>query len=189
MCDTSALRNWLVAALAAIVVAIALIAAAAILNASFWEAKESPALMVLAAASSAAAAVLCGLALSALDDVCACLAPQCAGECFSVRGHIAAAIVVLGIQATAALAAVWPAAIPLAGLGPMDVIAGALVVQAALFVSSAFFLTQLDRCALAAAEAVSPGTESVTQPLVVSPITSTRWWKRWRWRWRWRWWR
>jgi hypothetical protein len=155
MCDTTALRNFLLGIAVAIVLAIALIIAAAITNGSFWLAWQSPGWMLAAAAAAAAAVLLCGFALDALDTVCTCTGARCSSQCANLRNVLNTARAVLGIQAMACLAAAAQAWIPVAGQIVMWTIVGAFVLQAALIVSAIAFLTQLDGCA--SAPATTPG--------------------------------
>lgn len=184
MCDTSPVRNWLAAALVAVLAAVAMIAIAALLNGSFWKAPESPEWMFAAAASTALALGLCAFAQSSLDTVCACLDPACGSECANLRNLIRATYFVLGIQTTAALSAALPALIPYAGLEPMWVIAGALVVQAALIVSAIVFVADLDGCAARAA-AVNSAPVIIVPGSSSSPLTGRFSWRGLLWR-RWR---
>lgn len=162
MCDPSPIRNWLLAVLAAIAVAIGLIIAAAVANGSFWLAYTSPVWMLLAAAATALAIFLCGQAMTALDVFCTCAGPRCAGPCTNMRNTINAARAVLGIQATTCLAAALAAWIPIAGQVLMWIIIGALVIQVALIISAIVFIDQLTACAKPAPSGPGSGTGGLT---------------------------
>lgn len=149
MCDLTPVRNWLVATLFAIFAVVGIIIAASIANGSFFLAWTAPAFMLAAAAVTGVAILFLALASSALDTFCKCAGPSCDGPCGNLKNVLAAAKVVLGIQATACLAAALIAWIPVAGLPLMWTILGALVVQAALIISAFAFLSQLSRCQLA----------------------------------------
>ncbi|HEX8467649.1 MAG TPA: hypothetical protein VF620_07585 [Allosphingosinicella sp.] len=187
MCDTTPLKICLAAALAAVVAALAFIAIAVVTNGSIWNVEQSPGWMLLAAGSSALAVGACVLALNSLGTLCACLAPQCAGECDNLRKLIHATWVVLGIQTTAAAAAAIPALIPFLGAVPMETIVSALLVQSALLLSHIVFVAALDNCARAAV-AIDPfpaviATGPVQSGLTASPSGRKRWfwrnlWKR-----------
>lgn len=146
MCDPTPIRNWLFAILAAILASIAAIVVAAVLNASFWQAWQSPIWMGVAAAAAALAALFCGQAISALDTYCNCVGPRCAGQCSNMRNVLNAARVVLGIQATTCLVAALQAWIPVAGQVIMWTIIGALAIQAALIASAIVFYGNLVAC-------------------------------------------
>ena len=146
MCDPTPIRNWLLAIVAAIVVAIALIIAAAVTNGSFWLAWQSPGWMAGAFAATALAALFCGFAIDALDVFCKCAGSKCSGECANMRNTLNAARVVLGIQALACLYAALQAWIPIYGLGVMIAIGAALVIQLGLIASAIFFFSALERC-------------------------------------------
>ena len=147
MCDVSPVRTWLRATIAAIIAAAAIIGVAAVLNNSVFTSWKSAAWMVAGAGVTALAVVLCTRALVALDKACACLSPRCEGGCRNLRAAINAIRVVLGIQATAALAAVLPALIPYYAQTAMYAIIGALLLQIPLVISALVFLSRLDRCA------------------------------------------
>src|SRR5690349_2790863 len=132
MCDPTPIRNWLLAILAAIVVAVAFIVVAAVTNGSFWLAWQSPGWMLLAAASTGLGLFLCGKALDALNTFCTCASERCAGACSSMRNTLNAARTVLGIQAVACLQAAAIAWIPGVPQVIMWTIIGALVIEAAL---------------------------------------------------------
>ena len=134
MCDLSPVRNWLLAMLAAILAAVAIIVGAAIANGSFFVAWTAPAGMLAAAAATGLAILFCGLAASALDVFCNCAGASCAGPCGNLKDVLNAVRVMLGIQATACLAAALIAWIPVAGQPLMWIIAGALLIQAALII-------------------------------------------------------
>src|SRR5947209_8937624 len=89
---------------------------------SFWLAWQSPVWMGFAAGFTYAAAYLCSKALDALEVFCKCAGPKCAQECSSMRATLTASAAVLGIQATACLAAAFHAWIPIAGSVPMWII-------------------------------------------------------------------
>jgi len=162
MCDTTALRNWLLGIAAAIVAAIAFIVIAAVTNGSFWLAWQSPGWMLAAAAATGVAIFLCGKAMDALDEVCSCLRGKCADQCSNIRNVLNAAKVVLGIQATACLLTAAYAWIPWGAQPSMWVIVGALFIQAALIISAIAFLNQLNDCAKSSAE--PPGSFPPGQP-------------------------
>jgi hypothetical protein len=147
MCDTTPLRNWLLAIAAAILVAIAFIITAAVLNGSFWLAWQSPIWMLLAAAATGGAILLSGQASNALDILCRCTGDRCAGQCNNMRNVLAAAKVVLGIQAIACLTTAAYAWIPGAAQPSMWIIVGSLIIQAALIISAIAFLSNLQTCA------------------------------------------
>jgi hypothetical protein len=146
MCDLTPVRNWLIATAAAIFVAVAIIVGAAIANGSWWYAWAAPFGMLAAAGATGLAILFCNRAIAALDTFCACAGPRCAGPCGNLRRTLVAAGVVLGIQATACLAAAAAAWIPVAGQVVMWTIIGALVIQAALIISAIAFMTQLATC-------------------------------------------
>lgn len=148
MCDLTPVRNWLIATVVAIFAAVAIIIGAAIANASWWLAWTAPIGMAFAAAATGLAMLFCGFAKSALDAFCKCAAksPACASPCSSLGNVLAAAITVLGIQATACLWAALAAWIPGAGQFLMWIIIGSLVIQAALILSAIVFLNQLSTC-------------------------------------------
>ena len=147
MCDTTALRNWLYACLAAIFTAVATIVGAAIANGSWWLTYLSPIGMVVAAAITAGAVLLVGQAQSAFDALCKCTGPRCAGQCSNTSNTLAAAKVVLGIQATACLVVAAYAWVPGAANPAQWVIIGALLIEAALITSAIAFLAAMISCA------------------------------------------
>jgi hypothetical protein len=148
MCDLTPVKLWLAAAIAALLVAIAFIIGAAIVNSSFWQAYNAVWLMAAAALAAFGASLLCGSAKSALATFCACAkgSPACAGPCSNLMGVLTASQTVLGILATDCLWAALQAWIPVVGLVVMLVIIAALIVQLALIISAFAFLSQLDSC-------------------------------------------
>ena len=146
MCDLSPVRNWLIATLVAIFAAVAIIVGAAIANGSWWYAWTALFGMLAAAAATGLAILFCGFALSALNTFCACAGSKCAGPCGNLRNVLIAANVVLGIQATACLAAALVAWIPVAGQPVMWIIIGALLIQTILIISAFAFMSQLATC-------------------------------------------
>jgi hypothetical protein len=146
MCDIKPLRNWLLASLSGILVAIGLIVAAAIANNSFFGAPASPGLMITAGFVTAFAVVFVGLAINALDAYFRCLMGRCEGQCSNLRNLLNGVRVVLGIQAAACFVAAGIAWIPWAGAIPMYVILGALFLQLVLLVSGIAFVNALARC-------------------------------------------
>ena len=103
MCDTSALRNWLLAVIAAATAAVALLVVAAAVNASLFLAWKSPGWVLAAAAAAASGAGLGQLAVNELNGVCACLRPHCRTECYTLRLMIRGIMVDLGIYVVATL--------------------------------------------------------------------------------------
>lgn len=148
MCDPTPVRNWLIACVAAILVAVATIVGAAVANGSWWYTYLSPFGMLAAAATTGLAMLFCGMALSALDTVCACTGPRCKGQCDNMRTSLKAAMTVLGIQATACLTVAAYAWIPGAAQPAQWVIIGALVILAALIISVIAFYASLAACAM-----------------------------------------
>lgn len=67
MCNTTRIRNWLIAVLGAIGAASAAIVSAIITNHSILGAWMSPGWMLVAAASAGLAIIFCGQAMAALD--------------------------------------------------------------------------------------------------------------------------
>lgn len=163
MCDWTPVRNWLIGLLAAIVVAGATAMGAALINATFYFWLAFAGLLV-AAALTAAALLICGQAIDALNAFCACAGPRCAGACNNLRNTLNAARVVLGIQATACLAAAGISLGPGAGVAPALVIAGSLFIQAALIVAAIFFVSDLSKCQTATTTPTSPPTTTTTTP-------------------------
>jgi hypothetical protein len=157
MCDPGPLRNWLIGVAAAIFVAVAIIVGAAVANGSWWYTYLSPFGMLAAAAATGGAILICSQALSALDALCNCTGPKCAGQCANLRNTLRAAMVVLGIQATACLSVAIYAWIPGAAQPAQWAIIGALVIQAALIISAIAFLVQLSSCATAIGGPASSG--------------------------------
>jgi len=147
MCDATPVINWLQALIAAIVGTLALLGVAVAYNGSILGAWMAPAWMLGAAGATAFAILLCGRALSALDTVCACLKPRCAGDCRNVRAAINAIRTVLSIQATACLAAALTAWIPWFGQSSIYAIGGALISQVPLVISAIVLVGRLQRCA------------------------------------------
>jgi hypothetical protein len=147
MCDPSVLRNWLIACLAGIALAVATIVGAAIANGSYWYTYLSPIGMLVAAAFTGAAIGACAMALSALDAFCTCAGPRCSGQCNNLRTTLKAAMTVLGIQATACLTVAAYAWIPGAAQAAQWIIIGALVILTALIISAIAFLSSLTSCA------------------------------------------
>src|SRR5262245_12319920 len=134
MCDWTPVRNWLIAALVSMALAVASIFIA--LNLS--SVPQSIA-MLFAAAFAGIAIGLISLALGALTTFCACAGPSCAGPCSNLRTTLLAVNIVLGIQVTACLATAAIVLIPIVGtwLGGRQiyVIYAALVLQVALLVA------------------------------------------------------
>ena len=147
MCDPTSVRNWLIALLGAILLAVAIIAGAAIANGSYWYTYLSPFGMLAAAAATGGAILICGQALSALDALSQCTGPKCAGQCANLRNTLQAARVVLGIQATACVTVAAYAWIPGAAQPAQWTIIGALIVEAALIISAIVFFANVSSCA------------------------------------------
>ena len=146
MCDPSPVRNWLIGPAATVASAAAIALGAAAVNNTGWYAWLAPAGMLVAAGLAGLAVVFCGMAIDALDVFCACAGSRCAGPCSNLRNTLNAARVVLGIQATACLAAAAIAWIPWAGSAPIYVIVGALIIQVGLVISAIVFMSQLASC-------------------------------------------
>lgn len=161
MCDWTPVRNWLIAALVTMALAVASVFVA--LNLS--SVPQSIAMLV-AAAMTGLAIGLISLALGALTAFCACAGPPCAGPCANLRAVLLAINVVLGIQVAACLATAAVVLIPILGtwLGGRQiyVIYGALVLQVALLVSAFAFLAQLSSC--------QPGRPPVMPPPTTPPV-------------------
>jgi hypothetical protein len=175
LCDPGPFRAWLSGASAAIIAAIALIIAAAVLNASFWAAGGSPIVMLAAAASAYIAVGLLSQAISRLNELCACLSESgggsCSGSCQNLRTNLDAIRIVVGIQASACVAAAGIAWIPWAGAAPMAVILGALVVNAALLVSAMAFWVQLENCVSSESRVVRMFTMGITLAFSVAALS------------------
>ncbi len=167
MCDSTPVRNWLIAALVAVFAAVAIIIGAAIANGSWWYAWTSPIGMLAAAGVTGLALVFVNRAIAALDAFCACAGAACAGPCRNLRAVLVAAAAVLGIQAVACLAAALVAWIPIAGQPVMWIISGALLIQAALIISAFVFMSQLATCQTATPPVPPPGGpgKPPTQPV------------------------
>lgn len=146
MCDLSALRNWLIACVVAIIAAAAVIVGAAIANGSYWYTYLSPIGMLVAAAFTGAAIGACAMALSALDTFCMCVGTRCNGPCSNMRTTLKAATAVLGIQAVACLTVAAYSWIPGAAQPAQWVIIGALIIQAALIFGAMSFFSDLTNC-------------------------------------------
>jgi hypothetical protein len=142
MCDLSPIRNWLIAIITAITGALALVIVAAVLQGSWWTAWAARFPMAGVAALAGSAAVMCGLAISALNAYCACTGAKCAGACTNMRNTLTAAGIVLGIQAAAAATA----AIVGGSSVTMIIITGALLIELALIISALAFLGSLSGC-------------------------------------------
>jgi hypothetical protein len=146
MCDPSAVRNWLAATLAGMLIVVAIIIGAIVANSIWYYAFAAPGVMISAALATGAALFCCNQAINALNAFCNCAGRKCAGQCGNLRNTLIAMATVLGIQATACLAAAAPAWIPGVGQAPMYVIIGALLIQIALAISALAFLSQLGNC-------------------------------------------
>jgi hypothetical protein len=145
MCDWTPVRNWLIAAL----IAIALAVVAIFVAISLGSVAQAIAMLVAAAFTGLAIGAI-SLAIGALDTFCACAGPSCAGPCGNLRGILIAVNVVLGIQVTACLTTALVVLIPILGqwLGGRQiyVIYGALVAQLVLIAAAIGFMTQLATC-------------------------------------------
>jgi hypothetical protein len=175
MCDDTAVKVWLGIAAGLVATAIALIIAAAVANGSFFGAWASPGLMLGAAAATGGAVVALGLAASAMQDYYDCLrrvgaiGTQCAGALANWMNNVAALKTVLGIQAAACVANAAIAWIPWGGQVQMWVILGALIAQAFLIASLAYFIVELNRC-LPPSPPPPAGTRPVRQALARMPL-------------------
>ena len=85
-----------------------------------------------------------------------------------MRATLTASAAVLGIQATACLAAAFHAWIPIAGSVLMWIILVALVIQLALIASAIYFFTALEKC-----NNPPPPTGSGAGPLSGPPTKGT----------------
>ncbi len=121
---------------------------AAVLNNSFFGAPGAPAAMITAGALAAGAVALLKRSIDELDYFrqCGGVPRSCQGAFDNLTTNIAAIAVVMGIQASACLAAAGIAWIPWAGAAPMYVILAALIVQAGLIVSLAVYLAEFLAC-------------------------------------------
>ena len=151
MCDLTALRNWLLAVLLAILAAVGFIILAKIVNANPNTSAATPLVMVAAAMATLGAIVFVSLALSALTTFCACAGPRCSEPCNNLRTVLNGAIVVLGIQSTACLGLALVGLIPGLPQIPMAVILGTLLFQGFLILTAVIFMLMLASCRSAVA--------------------------------------
>jgi hypothetical protein len=158
MCDPTPLKNWLIAILTFIGLAVGAIVAASITNGSFFLAWMSPGWMWAAAGLTGAAVFACNQALSALDVYCRCVGERCAGQCYNLRNLLRGTAVVLGAQAAACLGVAGYAWIPWAAQPSMWMIIGALLAQLALIVSGIVFYVRLLECGQSQAGSPEPRT-------------------------------
>lgn len=124
MCDISVFNAFLAGAEASIIVALAFLATAIILNGGFFSAPGAPISLALAAVATAAAFVAVGSAIANLDSYVACKGTlgSCLGDYNSLSASLLFLSTVLGVQAVAFVAAIVPAFVPYIGAAPMIVI-------------------------------------------------------------------
>jgi hypothetical protein len=146
MCDPTPIRNWLIALVAALVLAVAAIVVAIVTNGSIVLAWMSPGWMFGAAALTGGGIVACIFATMALDTFCKCAGTRCEGACGNMRRLILAIQLVLGIQALACITVGLISWIPFAPQPLMWVIEGALVAQLLLVISLFPFYSSLTSC-------------------------------------------
>jgi hypothetical protein len=169
MCDWTPVRNWLIAALVAIALAVAAIFVAINL------ASVAQAIAMLVAAGFTGLAIgAISFALGALSTFCACAGQSCAGPCGNLRGILLAANVVLGIQLTACLTTAAIVLIPILGqwLGGRQiyVIYGALVIQLGLIAAAFTFMAQLATCQPAPPPTTPTPPTPPTPPVGTGPV-------------------
>ncbi|HMH50791.1 MAG TPA: hypothetical protein VK548_11205 [Candidatus Acidoferrum sp.] len=149
MCNPVPVRNWLIAILAAIFLALATIVGAAIANGSWFYTYLSPGGMALAGLFSFLATLFCYYAIDAVDELSRCTGSRCEGESTTLRSVIAGVRIVLGIQTAACVAVAAYAWIPGAAQPAMWVIIGTLALQTALIIGAIYSYDKLATCALA----------------------------------------
>lgn len=170
MCEVAGLLASLASAGSLVLVSIGLITAAALANNGFFSAPSSPALMVAAGVAIIAAGAALSVAKALAEDYFQCMgAPDaCRGALENFLTNIDALILVMGIQATASLAAASVAWIPWAGAAPMYAIIGTLVLQASLIPSLTAFWVVLEDCLERAATAATVGPLTASVPVYVA---------------------
>jgi hypothetical protein len=145
MCDWTPVRNWLIATLAMIILAVA-----AIFVAINLAGVAQSIGMLVAAAFTGLAMLFNSFAIGALGTFCACAGSSCASPCGNLRSTLLAAQVVLGIQVTACLITAVVVLVPFLGqwLGgrQMWAIYGALVLLVGLIAAAFAFMAQLATC-------------------------------------------
>ena len=154
MCDLSQITPSIVMALAGVILAIASIGTAIVLNNGFCTAPGSPIMMLIAGGACLAAVAGLVLLNKEITEYYECMnsPKECYGELTSLLNASKALITVLSIQATACFVAAGIALIPWVGAAPMYVILAALITQMGLIPSLYIFVRDFVVCVQEAAE-------------------------------------
>jgi hypothetical protein len=147
MRDLAPVPECLLATAGGILTALVILVEAAIAGGSWWNAWTVPLAMLAAAAAAGLATLFCHRAIAVLEAFsCPCARSRCAG----LRGHLrntqVATALVLGIEATACLAAATAGWVPVAAPALMWTITAALAMQGALIAPALAFVARLAAC-------------------------------------------
>ena len=141
-------NGLLTGAEASIILGLAFLVTAILLNGGFFSAPGSPIPLGLAAVATTAAFFAVGSAIAALDSYVACKGAlgSCLGGYNSLRASLLFLSTVLGVQALACAAAIIPALVPYIGAAPMIAISFTLTGLLGSIATTLILYNQFMKC-------------------------------------------